>query len=66
MDLGIGPPSGWSKYQRSASTWRHLVFSFHDSLLECILRDVQVSIVRGSVRGALIQAVHSMDQGEAT
>jgi hypothetical protein len=33
---------------------KHVVFAFHDSTFECVCRDLEISIVRGSVSSVLL------------
>jgi hypothetical protein len=34
-------------------TYRHFVFAFHDSTFECVAKDLDVTLLRGSMNGAL-------------
>jgi hypothetical protein len=41
------PPSGWSKFNRGETHWRHLLFALHDECFEAICQVLDVTIHDG-------------------
>jgi hypothetical protein len=41
------PPSGWSKFSRNETHWRHLLFALHDECFEAICQVLEVTIHDG-------------------
>lgn len=45
----VDPPSGWSKFRRQETHWRHILFALHDDRLELICQIQAVAIHKGPI-----------------